>query len=268
MIDTTPHPDNSRTGNLRVFLITQDEPFYLAPAIEYLQSILPEGVSLVGAYVLNASPFGAKKSFLQKAQDTVNIFGFRFFAFFAWQFAISKLFRKSVTDVLKSQVPFVRTGAIPINAEDSLAEIRGHNPDIIISIASNQIFRKQLLELPSTACLNLHTSMLPKYRGLMPLFWAMSNDDTEVGVTVFEMDEGLDSGPIVRQSELPIADYSMHGLIKQTKYLGMLLIARALEDYRKGNVTYAPNDATQATRVKFPTKEDAKRFRSIGRRYF
>ena len=260
--ETTP-PDN-----LRVFLITQDEPFYLAPAIKHLQSILPEGVSLVGAYVLNASPFGAKKSFLQKSKDTVNIFGFRFFVFFAWQFIISKLFRQSVTDMLKDQVPFVRTGAIPINAEDSLEEIGSHDPDIIISIASNQIFRKPLLDLPSTACLNLHTSMLPKYRGLMPLFWAMSNGDNAVGVTVFEMDEGLDSGPIVRQSELPIAGYPMHGLIKQTKYLGMLLIARALDDYRKGTVTYTPNDATQATRVPFPTKKDAQRFRSIGRRYF
>lgn len=262
------HDTAPREKEIRVFIITQDEPFFLASAVAYLLQILPQGVSVAGAYVLNGSPFGAKKSFVQRARETAQIFGLRFFLFYALKFTISKVFQKSVADVLQTKVPFVRTGPIPINSEESLTEIRSFAPDIIISLASNQIFKRPLLDLPRLACLNLHTAMLPKYRGLMPLFWAMANGDTEVGVTVFEMDEGLDSGPIVRQAELPIAQYSMYALIKQTKYLGMLLMARALGDYLNANVTYAPNDDAQATRVKFPTREDANTFVSSGRKYF
>lgn len=260
--------DTVKPAPLRVFLITQDEPFFLARAIEYLFSILPEGVTVTGAYVLNGSPFGKKKNFAARARDTAQIFGLRFFLFYTVQFVISRLFRKSVEDVTRAHVSFVRSGPIPINADESLAEIASHEPDIVISLASNQIFKKMLLDLPKRGCLNLHTAMLPKYRGLMPLFWAMANGDKQVGVTVFKMDEGLDSGPIVRQAELPIADYPMHTLIGQTKYLGMMLMARALADFQANNVTYTPNSDDLATRVKFPTAEDADTFCTTGRRYF
>lgn len=263
MIDET-----AQARPLRVFLITQDEPFFLAPAIDYLFSILPAGVTVTGAYVLNGSPFGKKKSFAERARDTAQVFGLRFFLFYTMQFIISRLFRKSVEDVVRAHVPFVRAGPIPINADESLEKIASHDPDIVISLASNQIFKKPLLDLPKRACLNLHTAMLPKYRGLMPLFWAMAKGEKEVGVTVFEMDEGIDSGPIVRQAELPIAYYPLHTLIGQTKYLGMMLMARALGDYQANRVTYMPNSDDLATWVKFPTAEDADTFRATGRRYF
>ena len=259
---------DGKSEQLRVFIITQNEPFYLASAMKYLLCNLPVDVSIVGAYVLEGSPFGRKKSFIQKARDTVIIFGFRFFAFYSWRFLISKLFYKDVSAVLRSEVNFVRSGLIDINSEKNCSEIKQYRPDVIISVASNQIFRKPLLDLPTLACLNLHTAKLPKYRGLMPLFWAMANGDKEIGVTVFEMDEGVDSGPIVQQSILQIADYSMHALIIKTKYLGMTLLVRALENYLQGDVTYIPNDDNEATQVKFPTKKDAKRFKTTGRRYF
>lgn len=253
---------------LRVFIITQDEPFFLAQAIDYLFSILPKSVNVTGAYVLSGSPFGKRKSFAERALLTYQIFGLRFFLFYASQLVFSRLFRVSVRDVLSKHVARVRTGPIRINAKESIDEIKSHEPDIIISLASNQIFHDQLLQVPKRACLNLHTAMLPKYRGLMPLFWAMANGDEEIGVTVFEMDAGLDSGPIIQQAEVPVAAHSMHQLIGQTKYLGMMLVARALEDYQTDSVTRRPNRDELSTRVTFPTAEDTAAFRAQGRRFF
>ena len=259
---------NQKNDELRVFIVTQDEPFYLASAFKYLFNSLPSNVCIVGAYVLEGSPFGKRKSFLQKALDTFKIFGFRFFVFYSSLYILNKLFLKSVPSILKSQLENVKFGQIDINSEESYSHIDNLNPDIIVSIASNQIFQKPLLELPRLACLNLHTAKLPKYRGLMPLFWAMLNGEQEIGVTVFEMDEGLDSGPIVQQDTLPILKYSMHSLIKQTKKVGMLLIIRALENYSNNDVKYCPNNDKDSSRVKFPKKKDTDLFKRKGYRFF
>ena len=63
----------------------------------------------------------------------------------------------------------------------------------------NQIFKKQIIELAPKGCINLHTALLPKYRGLMPTFWVLKNNEKYTGVSVFFVDKGIDSGPIIVQ---------------------------------------------------------------------
>jgi len=253
---------------MKVFIVTQDEPFFLAEAIDYLLRTTPDGIAVVGAYVLEASPFGGKKSFARKVLDTIRIFGFRFFLFYAWRFAWNRLFGVKVADVFAKYGVATKTRITDINAAQSLEYLRSLAPDVIVSLASNQIFRDELLALPSCGCLNLHTGKLPKYRGLMPLFWAMCNGESEVGVTVFLMDKGIDTGPILRQETFPLADFSMHELIRITKIIGMRLVNLSLADLRDGTHTLMPNDNAQATVVRFPTRADTRRFSSIGKRFF
>lgn len=253
---------------MRVFIVTQDEPFYLGESIDYLLANLPEGVEVVGAYVLDPSPFGKKKTFLQKAIDTVRIFGLPFFIFYGAQFVHSRLFGVRVPAVFARHGVKADVYAGNINSPESLDFIRSLNPDVVISLASNQIFRAELLALPPRGCINLHTAMLPRYRGLMPLFWAMSNDDAEVGVTAFLMNKGVDTGPILRQESFPIANFPMHQLIRITKILGMRLINRTLADLRDGTEVLLPNDDAMATVVRFPTREDTRRFLRAGKRFF
>src|SRR6516225_5603184 len=87
----------------------------------------------------------------------------------------------------------------PLKARDEpfIGELRALAPELIIVIAYGQILPPAILDLPLNGCLNVHTSILPKYRGAAPIQWAIANGDPETGVTVMKMDAGLDTGPIV-----------------------------------------------------------------------
>lgn len=106
-----------------------------------------------------------------------------------------------------------------IRTEDSLRTIRDARPDLLVVAAYGQILPKALLDLPRWGCLNVHTSLLPKYRGAAPIQWSMLNGDAQTGVTIMQMDPGLDTGPILTQQATPIADtddaISLHNRLAQ-----------------------------------------------------
>lgn len=82
--------------------------------------------------------------------------------------------------------------------------IRGKDPDLLIVVAFGQILKNNLLEIPRCGVLNIHASLLPKYRGAAPIHWAILNNEAKTGLTAMLMDEGLDTGPILLQEEMPI----------------------------------------------------------------
>jgi methionyl-tRNA formyltransferase len=88
--------------------------------------------------------------------------------------------------------------------ESFIAQLRELQPDLIVVVAYGQILPKAILELPRHACLNVHTSLLPKYRGAAPIQWAILDDEPETGVTIMRMDAGLDTGDIVSVARTPI----------------------------------------------------------------
>src|SRR5688572_24485452 len=90
-------------------------------------------------------------------------------------------------------------------AELFLQELRPLAPDLIVVAAYGQILPKTILELPRFGCLNVHASLLPKYRGAAPIQWSILNDEPETGVTIMKMDEGLDTGAMLSQRATPIA---------------------------------------------------------------
>src|ERR1051325_11899099 len=85
-------------------------------------------------------------------------------------------------------------------------EIRRLAPDLIVVAAYGQILPQALLDVPKFGCLNVHTSLLPKYRGAAPIQWAILNGDSETGVTIMKMDEGMDTGAIVAMEKTPISE--------------------------------------------------------------
>jgi methionyl-tRNA formyltransferase len=155
-----------------------------------------------------------------------------------------------------------------VNAPQSLDAIRRLRPDLLVSVAGNQIFRRPLIELAPKGCLNLHTALLPKYRGLMPTFWALKNGESETGVSVFLIDEGIDSGPIVVQKRIGIGTDSLEQLIRRTKVIGMDAVWEAVEKIRSGNVELMPNPDTEKTYFSFPTRADVRAFRAAGKRLY
>lgn len=253
---------------LRVVLVTQDEPFYLGASLGDFLKRLPAEIVVVGAVVLSGSPFGRDKGLVAKAIQTWRVFGSRFFLHYAFRLLLVNVDRRD-------RVPAVLTrSGIPlmpiqdINAASSLDQIAALRPDVLLSVQANQIFRRPLLDLPRITCLNLHTGMLPKYRGLTPTFWALKNGEVEIGVSVFLIDEGVDSGPILVQESYKVTERDWDTVIRETKTLGMSACIDALRKVAHGELETIPNDARDMTKFSAPTRADVEDFLARGNRFF
>ena len=254
---------------MRIIIITQDEPFYLAKNLDYLVGSLPSHSKIVACVSNHASPFGKKESFLQKAIKTYKIFGVRFFLYYSIKF-IKNYFDKSkkVDYVLKKfNIPKIILKE-NINNKDSVAIIKSYEPDLLISILGNQIFREQIFNLAPKGCLNLHTALLPKYRGLMPTFWVLKNNEKYTGVSVFYVDKGIDSGPILVQEKIKIGNRTQEELISHSKKIGMNCIIKAVNLIHNDSVEIIKNDHNKMTYFSFPTKDDVKEFKKNGKKFF
>ena len=254
---------------MKIIVITQDEPFYLAMNFNYLLKSLPEHSEIVACVVNDASPFGKKETFLQKAKKTYHIFGSKFFLYYSFKFIRSKFdINKRLDSVLKKfKIPKIILEK-NINNKESVEIIKSYQPDLLISILGNQIFKEQIFNLAPKGCLNLHTALLPKYRGLMPTFWVLKNNEKYTGVSVFYVDKGIDSGSIVVQEKVQIGHRTQEELIVLTKKIGMKCIAKAVDLIHNDSVEIIQNDNDKMTYFSFPTKEDVKHFKKIGKRFF
>jgi methionyl-tRNA formyltransferase len=147
----------------------------------------------------------------------------------------------------------------PLKARDAdfINQLRELKPDIMVVVAYGQILPPAILELPPFGCLNIHMSLLPKYRGAAPIQWAMANGERETGVTIMKMDAGLDTGPILSVQRTPIlpADDSqtLHDRLAQ---MGASLLMETIPDYVAGKIQPQPQaegESSYAAKIK---KED------------
>lgn len=252
---------------MKIVVITQDEPFYMPHVLGRFFDGLAGKHEITGCVLLSASPFGKKGSTLQKALRTYRVFGLSFFMHYAWKFLWSKLFCcNAVVKLFEAQGVKITKLDKSINHEDSLKKIRMMQPDALVSILGNEIFRAPLLEL--APCLNLHTSPLPRYRGLMPTFWVLRFGEAETAVSVFLVDEGIDSGPILVQRPVMIGDKTQEQLIRETKAMGMDAMVEAINVLAMGAPKLIANDSEKATYFSFPTRDDVRAFRAAGARFY
>ena len=254
---------------MNICILTQNDPFYLAQQLDYLFHRIPKGARVTGCVVFDVSPFGKQESIVEKALKTREIFGNGFFLRYGMKFLRSKLsISHKVDHILKRHGIEKIEIEGSINTEESLEKLKSYDPDLLISIAGNQIFKKPLLELAPEGCLNLHTALLPKYRGLMPSFWVLKNNESYTGVSVFFVDEGIDSGSILVQKKVEIGNCTQEKLIQHTKKMGMDAIIEAIQKILKGDYELIPNHDEESTYFSFPSKEDVKEFRSIGKKFY
>lgn len=144
-------------------------------------------------------------------------------------------------------------------APDFLEHLRAAAPDLIVVAAYGQLLPPALLELPPHGCLNVHASLLPKYRGASPIQAALLNGDPETGVTLMRMDTGLDTGPMVAQERTPIApgEDAAH-LHDRLAELGAALLVRSLPAYLEGRLTPLPQPLEGVSYAGKITKEDGR----------
>lgn len=145
----------------------------------------------------------------------------------------------------------------PRKIRDLLPTLSGLSPDLIVVIAYGKILPRAILDLPRFGCVNVHASLLPRYRGASCLNAPLLNGDEETGVTIMLMDEGLDTGPILAQTKLPLAgNETLPWLHDRLARLGAEQLVPALQSYLSGRTTPQPQSESGASYVRTLRKED------------
>ena len=156
----------------------------------------------------------------------------------------------------KYNIPILQPEKLQVTS----CELQELKPDLIIIAAYGQILPKEILDIPKQGCLNIHPSLLPKYRGPSPLQFTILNGAKETGVTIIKMDEKIDQGPILAKRELKIPNpkISYEKLLKELAELGANLPIETIPKWLKGEIKAIPQDESKASYTKLLKKEDGK----------
>ena len=146
-----------------------------------------------------------------------------------------------------------------LRAPDAMQQLVSWKPDLIVVAAFGQILKRDVLELPRFGCLNVHASLLPRWRGAAPINAAILHGDEETGVTIMQMDVGLDTGPMLAKRSLRLsADDTAGSVTEALSHLGARLLIETLPEYLSGNITPQPQPAEGATYAPMLKKEEGR----------
>ena len=148
---------------------------------------------------------------------------------------------------------------VSLRKKEQVEILRGIEADVIIVVAYGLILRKSVLEMKKYGCINVHASLLPAYRGAAPIQWAVLNGDAKTGVTVMQMDEGLDTGDIMKVSEIAIDPKETgDSLFEKLSLMGGPLILEVLDEVEAGTATWTPQGETTTMYAKMLEKSMGK----------
>ncbi len=146
-----------------------------------------------------------------------------------------------------------------INDEESLKRLKEFNPDIILVVAYGQILSRHILNIPKMGCINIHASLLPKYRGAAPINRAIINGEKETGITFMFMNEKVDAGDIIFQEKIDIfPDETCGELYYRLSVLSARSLPKLLEKIKSGKIEGIPQDIKLVTFARKMNKEDGK----------
>lgn len=248
---------------LDVIVVTQDDPFYMPIFFRTFLSELPDDVRIDSIVLLDAFD----ESTLDLARRMLGLYGPVNFVRRGAEFAVRKgldvtgMGRYSVESVA-AEFGVDVTSRSTVNADDFVR--RAGDVDVALSVSAPEIFEPEVLEAPSWGCLNVHTSKLPEYRGMLPTFWAMYHGEEEVGVTVHTMVEEIDQGRILRQDTFAVEpDDTLDDVIARGKRNGGALAVRALEAVANSQADLTPMEG-EGSYFSFPTVEERREFQRRG----
>lgn len=258
---------------MRIFFILGEDSFFKPKFVESI--IKKRRKDIVGVAVVPAKT--PKTNSIKYLKKQLALFGYWNFFVLGIQIELYKFFDRiskffpikrfySVKSVVKKYGLLL---LLPRDINDSqfLERLRKTKPDIIVS-SCPQIFKKELLSIPRFGCINRHTSLLPQYGGLMPVFWAMLNDEKEIGVTMHKMNEGIDEGQIITQKKIYLSEGdSLYGLYKKCFEISSGLVLEAIEIIEKKKKFNVINKNKERTYHSFPKKEDVKLFRKKSKKF-
>lgn len=252
---------------MRIVILTEDEPFFTAKAFRSFLSILPPDVEPVLAVIVEFSPCGARFSRAANIAYHWRTFGPSAFLYAGLRYLLNSIDRSRRTqNVFRDNGIPALCKVFDINDDTVTEVIRAARPELLISVSMNQLFGSRLLGV--APCLNLHLSLLPRHRGLMPVFWALHDGDQEVGATVHWVNGHVDGGKILVQRRLPVRARRLAPLYGELKHVGMQALAEAIGLGANAKKPAHPGQSTSHRLNHKPGKADVKAFRSAGNHLF
>lgn len=156
-----------------------------------------------------------------------------------------------------NQIPVFQP--VKIRKPEAIAELKQWTPDVYIVAAFGQILPQEVLDIPAYGSINVHASLLPRWRGAAPIHAAIRAGDDKTGITIMKMDAGLDTGPMLTQESLPIApDETGQSLHDKLAYLGADLLIRTLPGYLHGTIQAQPQPEEGVTYAPTIKKEEGR----------
>lgn len=143
-----------------------------------------------------------------------------------------------------------------VKTQEFVGKIKSYNPDLIIVAAYGRILPKEILDIPKYGAINVHASLLPKYRGAAPIQWAILNGEKKTGITIMQMDETLDTGDIILQKEMHIEEDDTAPTLSEKLFIeGADLLLEAIRQIKMDIAKRTPQNSHEATYAALITKE-------------
>lgn len=158
---------------------------------------------------------------------------------------------------LKYEIPVLTP--VKIKSEEAIAELRKYPADIFVVAAFGQILSEEILNMPKYGCINIHASLLPKYRGAAPIQWSIIDGEKETGITIMQMDKGLDTGDILFQKKVPVTEEETgESLFDKLALTGAEFVVEALTKIEAGDVHPIKQDDEKSSYAKMLSKSVGK----------
>jgi methionyl-tRNA formyltransferase len=257
-LESTAQPDR-----LRVLFITEDDPLYVIRLFDVFFREYPSDLIEICGITIDRPFHEPPWKTLRRMNG---LYGPGGVLRIGTRFLRAKLSGRSIARLASERgIPMYPTDSV--NAPEYLEQVRALAPDVIVSVAAPEIFRKGILAIPRLRCINIHSGRLPVYRGMMPTFWQMMRGESSVTVTVHEMAEKLDAGGVLGTATIPIEPRdSLDRVITITKEEGARLLIDVLQRIRLNQAAAAPMDMRGASYFSFPRREHVLEFRKRGHR--
>jgi methionyl-tRNA formyltransferase len=246
---------------MNIAFLTTDDPIYLPSLFDRVLAVHGRTSS-----VFVVPPLYKNQTAAQAAWRYYRTFGVRATWTLTARTLGSKLRRRSIATVCERHgVPCepIRD----VNDPAFLERLRALNTELIVSVSCPQIFKRPLIDLPERGCLNVHGAILPQYRGVMPSFWMLANDEEEAGVSIFFVNDDVDAGDLCGQRTFEIRPgESLDEFIHRSKAVAADLLLKVLDDIDSKAVSRTPLDLSQGSYYSWPDRQAVRRFQATGHR--